>query len=89
MLRPHEHERQPALAGELLDEALELVLMGDRDERVLHLAALQLGGQPCPHVRGGDGVGARQLATAPSKVAEKSIVCRFAGTVRRIGRPAA
>ena len=61
VLRPHEHEREAAVAAELLDQAVELVLGGDGDEGVVDLAALRLGGRLGPDVRGLDGVGAGEL----------------------------
>ena len=51
VLRPHEHEREAAVAAELLDQAVELVLGGDGDEGVVDLAALRLGRRFGPDVR--------------------------------------
>ena len=49
-LCPHEHEREPGLGVEQLDEAVDLVGRGDRDEAVVDLAVgvlgRQLGGEP-------------------------------------------
>ena len=50
VLRPHEHEREAAVGAEVLDQALELVLGRDGDERVVDLAALCLGRRFGPHV---------------------------------------
>ena len=78
-LGAHEHERAAALAGgELVDQRVELRLVGDRDEAVLDAApARSLGAA----ARGG-GLRVKAAATrpvAPSSVAEKKSVWRSPG----------
>ena len=80
MLRAHEDEREAALGVQLLDEAVELALEGDRHERVLDRRPA------CGRSAARRGSARRSTcsarassATPPSSVAEKSIVWRFVG----------